>query len=1275
MRKFFWFCACLPLALGAANLLPNGGFEEDREWKAHGWKKGVDPKAVFAYDSEIKHSGKRSLRVMDTWDFSFPYAICTVPADPKAKGYRLTFWARTEKEQVFRAGIVFLGTRKDGTQGNLLWKDIPFTAGPEWKKFTYDIAAPQKLDGLKIFFGATDRKYELIGTAWIDDVELEALDRDPTPPVAVIGRPIRLFQAVPEVDPARAERTESGFRLKPGVKSNVGIPSAAPDVKFTRIVIPKDGYYRFRLKVEGPRMDAHFRLGIPGFPPTKTVMMRRSMFSGGQREIGVFPMKKGEQTVSVVLPEKLTLSDLYCMFDGPRPLPKEIAEYDPPVKPQGRPRLMVNEASLKRIRANLSHPENARALALMQETANNGAKLVIKPGEEVVDQPKLERKLVADAFFALVKNDRKLSRTTAETLHAYVTRLTGYPGINYFYDIRDTLFTMGFVYDWCYPDFTPQERRDIVEAFYRLVIRLEVSWPPLRQSIVNGHGNGGQITIGPLAFAIACFDEDPMPFRIIAARVLRELVPMKAYEYRSPLHPQGSNYGSPRMRADQFCATAFRIACGKEVFDPNVYRTMIYWQMLRLPDSEYFEEGDIWGFRVPPQNLEECLNFCIAAEQDPAVKGFYLGINGDLTEPLYHLLFNDPSVKPVKPVDNVLPHSYYFGPFHGSLIARSGFWCDESAVYCIGGLKYTTNHQHLDAGSFQIWYRGLLAADIGEYQSSYGSVYDMNFDKRSIAHNMLRVYDPSEKFGRYDNDGGLRFVQKWAETPADYENKPDYDFGTNRSVSIGPDKMRPVYSVMASDLTNAYSKKIKHYMRLFVVLNHGEPDRPQSFLVCDLAESAKAEFPKVFQVSTYEPPVLKPNFIGLANENGGRADMNIYLPKQVKITDYAGKKAASNPFIGKQYDLPIPGTEGEHAHRIEVTPTEARTFDTFLTHFGIRGDKAQPFAEGYTALANAHLVRSGKFLVTLPKKDELISTPITFDVPQGGAQVLCVYLAPGKWHAAGCNFTVKAGENTLFLAAPAGKLEVAPGELAGKPEYVVPAELTPPPSKVSRAEIVRDGKAVPGKLVYRGDHTPMVPVSGFPDAPKFVEGKAEFTVNGVTVPLPLAPQRIDGELYVPARPLAGALHMQVECDDFLGRATFKTLPASVPAVIAVDAPERTDNLYGRIGLPKRMGRERAWFSWAGKHVFTLTFDRPVKLGALAAAYTYGSTRDIPVVIEASMDGKTFHQVFEGRNTPGVKRSVYRWKPEEMRYLRYKSLGGAGGPWHSAIDSLDLLQEE
>lgn len=184
MRKMWMMLGLLlPLLANADNLLPNGGFEDNTGWKPNGWVRGVDLKQVFAYDTEVKHSGSRSLRVMDVWDFARAYPICVVPAVKDAKGYRLTFWARAEKEQEFRAGIA-LPAMVDGKRRNIIWWEESFVAGPEWKQFkVQDIPVKREILEVIVIFGATRRDdLKLTGTVWIDDAELAALDYAPPMP-------------------------------------------------------------------------------------------------------------------------------------------------------------------------------------------------------------------------------------------------------------------------------------------------------------------------------------------------------------------------------------------------------------------------------------------------------------------------------------------------------------------------------------------------------------------------------------------------------------------------------------------------------------------------------------------------------------------------------------------------------------------------------------------------------------------------------------------------------------------------------------------------------------------------------------------------------------------------------------------------------------------------------------------------------------------------------------------------------------------------------------
>ena len=1061
-----------------------------------------------------------------------------------------------------------------------------------------------------------------------------------------------VFDFPAEIDGSRVERTDKGFRLKPGVKSNVDDPFAKPDIRFKNIVFPWNAIYLFRVTSTGARVTTDCRVMFPDMLSTRLKFRRDTEIDGKTRELGYFTIKKGEHEIGFVLPEGQTLTLFTFAWTGPRPLPPEMQAYRPPVTPKGRPRLLINAERLAALRRTKDHPDLARALAILKTQAESPVKLVEKPGCEVVYQPALQQKLIASAFFAMLNGDKALARKTASEMHRYFTRLYGFPTLSTYYDLREATMAAAYVYDWCYDAFTPQERTEMIAAFYRLAERQETGWPPILRTVLIGHGN--ELAPAYVSFGIACYDEDPEPYRLGAYQVFEWLMPLRKYENRSPVHPQGILYGGTRLRADYFLAAAYRIACGTDLFGADTWRVPFYWQMLRLPDTYYFKEGDMWGFTRPPTAFGEILLFAGAANRDATFKGLYRAIDGDRDNPLFHVLFYDAELPEVSPADAELPWIFYFGPYHGSMVARTGFWGDEAAAYWMGGGKHNGNHQHCDAGAFQIWYRGFLAADIGEYQSSYGNAYDMNINKRSIAHNMLRVYNPAEKFVRATNDGGSRLMHTSPSAVRMYEDDPTFDYGTTKSAAIGPDKMRPVYGFMAADLKNAYSDKIKGYMRFFVFLNQNEPDRPASFLTLDLVESARAEFPKLVQVSTYESPVLKPNFIGLANANGGRADVDIFLPKAAKITDYANEKSSANPYDGKQYTPPYPHTPASRAHRIEIAPETRQAFDTFLTHFGIRAAEKAPIAQAYAELDNAHLVRSGKFLVTLPKKAELVKTPLVFDVPQGVTQVLCTYLAPGKWHAAGYNFTVKEGENALFLAAPTGRLEVAPGELAGRPEYAVPAELTPPePKRGARIEL--DGKRLDAVPVF-ADDLAWVPVDAFPNAPKFTEGKDEIAFNGVTVKLPAAPRRIGGKLYVPVHPLAGMLHKRAWTDRYSGRVLISSLPENVPGVIAVGGIANADKLHDRIGKDATV-EMYPWWSAFQPFTFTLTLDRPTRLGALAFTFPLGrDTGAFPLTVETSMDGKTFRKVVSGSGKKTDVEFVLRWKPEPVRYLRVSGGG-------------------
>src|SRR5690606_32121764 len=101
------------------------------------------------------------------------------------------------------------------------------------------------------------------------------------------------------------------------------------------------------------------------------------------------------------------------------------------------------------------------------------------------------------------------------------------------------------------------------------------------------------------------------------------------------------------------------------------------------------------------------------------------------------------------------------------------------------------NHQHSDAGALQIYYRGLQVGDLGVYKF-YGTPYDMNFNKRSVAHSTLLVVDPEEQFLLTEsNDGGSRLIQRHPRSPEEVQTDPTFKYGKVISESFGPSYKTP----------------------------------------------------------------------------------------------------------------------------------------------------------------------------------------------------------------------------------------------------------------------------------------------------------------------------------------------------------------------------------------------------------------------------------------------------------------------------------------------------
>ena len=250
----------------------------------------------------------------------------------------------------------------------------------------------------------------------------------------------------------------------------------------------------------------------------------------------------------------------------------------------------------------------------------------------------------------------------------------------------------------------------------------------------------------------------------------------------------------------------------------------------------------------------------------PVIKADVVNLGGLKADPMLTLLLNDPDMAPV-PDFQSLPLTLDFGPVLGAMVARTGWNIGRNIADVVvemkGGGYHFGNHQHSDAGSFQVYYRGMQVADLGQYHF-YGTPYDSHFAKRSVAHSLMLAVDPDEEFpsssrgGPGVNDGGTKYQRSCPLTPQQVTTDPKFATGKKVSASFGPSAVRPFFSYFSIDLTSAYSDKIKDYVRSFCFLNLGDDKTPAVLIVRDVMTTAKPEFRKYWQLNTFQKPDVTP---------------------------------------------------------------------------------------------------------------------------------------------------------------------------------------------------------------------------------------------------------------------------------------------------------------------------------------------------------------------------------------------------------------------------------
>jgi hypothetical protein len=293
----------------------------------------------------------------------------------------------------------------------------------------------------------------------------------------------------------------------------------------------------------------------------------------------------------------------------------------------------------------------------------------------------------------------------------------------------------------------------------------------------------------------------------------------------------------------------------------------------------------------------------------------------------------------------------HVSPGPGHVYARSSWEEDATHIFFKCSKRFTA-HQHLDVNHFTLFKHAELLGTGGHYDE-FGSVHDVNYHLRSIAHNTLLVHDPAEKWpeniragkvtgndgGQHHNwphhNGGVADVAQWRQQQKLYDIADLLAFGDTGD-----------YVYAAGDASRAYSpQKLEFFIRQIVFL------RPGTVVVFDRIKSTRPDYKKTLLWQAMRLPEQTPQ--GLVIKNGqGRLVLQTLLPVDHRIELFSGDNLyqyGGNTYLPAKYTGPAPEC------RVQVSPKKDNEVDYFL-HVLTATDTKAPMPTPATARLDASIV-------------------------------------------------------------------------------------------------------------------------------------------------------------------------------------------------------------------------------------------------------------------------------------------------------------------------------
>ncbi|MDR0924890.1 MAG: heparinase II/III family protein [Hungatella sp.] len=710
-----------------------------------------------------------------------------------------------------------------------------------------------------------------------------------------------------------------------------------------------------------------------------------------------------------------------------------------PVKGE-HPRVMFSKKDIPAIRANMTGAEGAPAMRELEKLLATDTDGML-PGELTGAGSNLDYEVFAiiEAYafdYALngnVENGKKAVTATRNLVNTFKYNPKASDVVR---EKGSTIYLSALVYDWCYPLMSAEDKRLFVDHAEKLAATITGmgGWPMTQVYAVHGHNSETHIQRDLLAFSIACYDEYPDIYNLVGGYIMNGLVETKNWWYRSGTYHQGLGYNPLRFAVELQAEFLFYRMNGTKLYSDDMGKVPYMLVYNNRPDGRSFPEGDTNGDslvgKIPTWTRGDMPHLLYASsiwddgylksEYERCSNGYkFFSYNSfhPLLTPTNFLIVNDPYV--VSKPKTELPHTRLFGSPNGLMVARTGLnegvESSDAIVWAKIGETYVGNHAHLDSGSFQIYYKGQLAWDIGRYDS-FGSQHDANFSKETIGHNSLLIYDPDEKMVSNTtipaprNSGGQRREAAEQKVLADLLDEKSHKANL-LAMEYGEDPKEPEYSYISGDLAPGYSNKVSEVRRSMLFMPTGIEEKPAIFVVMDKVTARKPSFKKTFLMHSLQEPKVDGNVIEIKRDTigyNGKLTMQTLYPQNARITKVGGPGRQYwvvdrnyPPKGGKYYQNYDSYYSSEHGWgRVEISPSRESATDYFLNVMYVSDANNQSPVDKAVLIETEDILGARIFdKVTLfAKNKERLTKDISVTIPgEGQVAVTVAGISEGEW--------------------------------------------------------------------------------------------------------------------------------------------------------------------------------------------------------------------------------------------------------------------------------------